>query len=123
MKFKTTEKAIRENYTNIICIGYCDLQTVLNYKTPIAYTCGVYGWNADVYEINNNTVICTGYRPIGNIRPSYELTRKYDKLAEKIVYTSGEYREKKQQLDNMLSDFIGDVMKEYNDNKNRRNKK
>lgn len=119
MKFRTSEKAIRENYTNIICIGYCDLQNLLNYKPPIAYTCGVYGWNADIYEINNSTVICTGYRPIGKIRPSYELTCEYDKRAKKIVYASGEYSEKKGQLDNLLADYIGDVMKEYNDKKGR----
>lgn len=123
MKFRTSEKAIRENYSNIICTGYCNLQNLLNYKPPIAYTCGVYGWNADVYEIDSSTVICTGYRPFGKIRPSYELTRNYDRLAEKIVYASGEYSEKKRQLDNLLSDFIGDVMKEYNDNKKRRVKK
>lgn len=123
MKFRTTEKALRNGYSNIICIGYCDLQTLLNYKHPIAYTCGTYGWNADIYEIDNSTAICTGYRPFGNIRPSYELIREYDKQAEKIVYASGEYSEKKRRLDEMLRDFIGDVFKEYNDNKNRRAKK
>ena len=28
---------------------------------PIAYTCGVYGWNFDVYNVYGKT-ICTGYR-------------------------------------------------------------
>ena len=50
MKFKTTQKAIKANYTNIICVGYCDLQHLLTYKTPIAYTVRREGWGADIYE-------------------------------------------------------------------------
>lgn len=98
MKFRTSEKAIRENYSNIICIGYCNLQHLLNFKTPVAYTCGVYGWKADIYDIGGGLAISTGYSPIGNIKPSYELQRRYDTLAEKIVYASGEYSEKKSSL-------------------------
>jgi hypothetical protein len=61
MKFKTTTKAIKEGCTNIKKAGYCELQALLRGHEPIAYTCGVYGWNYDVYHINGVT-ICTGYR-------------------------------------------------------------
>lgn len=61
MKFKTTTKAIREWNKNIKSAGYCELQNLLRGIEPVAYTCGVYGWNYDVYQINGVT-ICTGYR-------------------------------------------------------------
>ena len=61
MKFKTTAKAIRNNCYNVVSAGYCDLQYLLSYENPVAYTSGVYGWNFDVYEVNGLT-ICTGYR-------------------------------------------------------------
>lgn len=53
MKFKTTNKAIKQNYSQnyILNIGYCDLQTLLKYESPRAYTSGIYGWNYDLYDI------------------------------------------------------------------------
>ena len=85
MKIKVSKKEVVESFKNIICIGYCDLQSLLSYIDADYYTSGVYGWNADIYKINNNTVIVTGYRPFGNIR-NYDLVRKYEKKAEKIKY-------------------------------------
>lgn len=61
MKYKTTAKAIRNGGGNIRCAGYCDLSYLLTTHSPVAYTCGVYGWNFDVYEVYGLT-ICTGYR-------------------------------------------------------------
>lgn len=61
MKFKTTTKSLRESASNLRCAGYCDLQSLLRNHSPIAYTCGVYGWNYDIYEVYGLT-ICTGYR-------------------------------------------------------------
>lgn len=66
MKHKTTEKAIEQNYYKIIKVGYCNLQYLLQYEEPVAYTSGVYGWNADVYDFGNIAIV-TGYRPFGNI--------------------------------------------------------
>lgn len=61
MKYKTTRKAIVNGYRNIKCAGYGDLQHLLQNHSPNAYTCGVYGWNFDVYEVYGVT-ICTGCR-------------------------------------------------------------
>ena len=61
MKYKTTAKALREGACNLRSAGYCDLQYLLTNHSPVAYTCGVYGWNFDVYEVYGLT-ICTGYR-------------------------------------------------------------
>ena len=54
-------------YRNVIKVGYCDLQDALKWREPNFYTAGVYGWNSDVYVLDYDTVIVTGYRPFGNI--------------------------------------------------------
>lgn len=84
-KIKTTEKAIKNAYNNVISVGYCDLQNLLYDLEPTFYTCGVYGWNSDIYIIDYNTCIVTGYRPFGNIHASYNgICNKYDTKARKL---------------------------------------
>lgn len=61
MKYKTTRKAVVNGSVNVRSAGYCDLSYLLRNHSPIAYTCGVYGWNFDVFEVYGVT-ICTGYR-------------------------------------------------------------
>lgn len=114
MKFKTTQKAVKEGYRNIIKVGYCDLQYLLYYKNPVAYTHGVYGWNADIYEIGRGSAICTGYKPFGDIRPDYELVREYDEKAEKIVLSWNKYEHDEilKMLDELLNEFIERILGE-----------
>ena len=83
MNIKFTKKDILSNFANIICVGYCDIQYLLRYIDRIGYTCGVYGWNADIYKIDNATVIVTGYRPFGNISTKYDKSKYYNKLKER----------------------------------------
>ena len=109
MKLQTTNKQIKANFYKIIEIGYCDAQYLLAYKKPFAYTCGVYGWNADFYEIGN-TCISTGYRPIGE-RVDYELLRQLEREAQVIFleYTlSNETREK--MIDDLLNKLIDSII-------------
>ena len=61
MKIKTTRKAIIATSPRLVSVGYCEVQTLLRYHSPVAYNSGVYGWNFDVYQIHGLT-ICTGYR-------------------------------------------------------------
>ena len=114
MKFKTTQKAVKEGYGNIIKTGYCNLQYLLYYQKPVAYTAGVYGWNADIYDIGCGVAICTGYRPFGNVEVDCELLREYNKKAEKIVLSWNEYKhnEKLKILDELLNEFIEKVLGE-----------
>lgn len=111
MKFKTTQKAIKANYTNVICVGYCDLQHLLTYENPIAYTVRREGWGADIYKVNSNTVIVTGYAPFGNVRPAYDVVRRYDNTAKHILYAhcDWEYEELKHCFGEMIQDFILEV--------------
>lgn len=82
MKFKTTRKAIASTSDRIVSAGYCDLQTLLRNHSPIAYTCGVYGWNFDVYEVYGLT-ICTGYRNMPG--PRAKNIDEYESRAREIM--------------------------------------
>lgn len=112
MKFKTTQKAVKEGYWKVIKVGYCDLQHLLYYQKPVAYTCGVYGWNADIYDIGCGTALCTGYKPFGDIRPNYELVREYDKKARKIIQKTKFDDNPKEKVDELLNEFIEKVLGE-----------
>lgn len=105
MKYKTTIRAIREGACNPRSVGYCDLQNLLTNHSPIAYTCGAYGWNFDVYEVYGVT-ICTGYR--GMVGPRCEGVREYEEKAEKILSWENKemtYDEKREAVENLLHEF------------------
>ena len=105
MKYKTTAKAIREGACNPRTAGYCDLQNLLINHSPIAYTCGVYGWNFDVYEVYGVT-ICTGYR--GMVGPRCEGVKEYEEKAAKILSWENKemtYDEKLEAVENLLREF------------------
>lgn len=107
MKFKTTQKAIRANYNKIICVPYCGLQNLLNYESPVAYTVHREGWAADIYDMGGGVAIVTGYAPFGNVRPSYELRKRYEMQAEKIrKYYSFDYKKCKARLHGAIHEFI-----------------
>ena len=111
MKFKTTQKEIKNNYNKIIKVSYCRLQHLLNYCEPEAYTTNSYGWGADIYTFNN-VAISTGYAPFGNIIPDYEILRKYDIEAQKICYCNFDYEEKRDKLNILIKKFITEVTEE-----------
>ena len=110
MKFRTTQKVIKENFGTIICVPYCGLQNLLNYENPVAYTVRREWWAADIYDMGGGVAIVTGYEPFGNIRPSYELRKRYETQAEKIRYNySLAWKEQKEQLRELARAFIEEV--------------
>lgn len=103
MKFKTTRKAIVNGSTNIVCAGYCDLQTLLHNHSAIAYTCGVYGWNFDVYEVYGLT-ICTGYRGMPGRRANN--IGEYERKARAIMDDyKRNYEERTADVEKLLIEF------------------
>jgi hypothetical protein len=81
MKYKTTAKAIRNDSRASIAIGYCDACYLLQHRKAEAYTCGQYGWNFDVYRVEN-VYICTGYRGMVGIKADYDLVHRLNKEAK-----------------------------------------
>ena len=114
MKFKTTKKEIYQNYKNVICVGYCELDNLLTNHDPIAYNSGVEGWKCDIYDINGVAIV-TGYQPFGNIRPHYDTIKKYDDEAREILCDSwGNYQKILDQTDQLLNQFIKEVINDEN---------
>lgn len=110
MKFKTTQKEIRANFNKIICVPYCELQTLLNYESPVAYTVRREGWAADIYDMGSGVAIVTGYAPFGNVRPGYDICRKYEKQAEKIRYNYDlSYDRQRDMLKSLAKEFVKEV--------------
>lgn len=106
MKFKTTAKAIRESYGKKIAVSYCGMQHLLWNHAPVAYTCGVYGWNFDVYSVDGVT-ICTGYRGMVGKSVDYDMLRKYETEAEKIKHDyMTPYEERQEKVERLLKEFL-----------------
>ena len=110
MKLKTTNKEIQSNFSKIVKIGYCKAQYLLHYKSPFSYTCGVYGWNADFYQIGN-ACISTGYRTIGD-SVDYSLLLQLEKQAQDICldYSIND-KTKEKQIDELLNELLNSLNK------------
>ena len=108
MKTQTTKKAIMNAYRNVIKVGYCDMQSALTWREPNFYTVGVFGWNADVYVIDDDTVIVTGYRPFGNMKLSREVIDTLNKCAESITRYF-DYDMAKISLSNNLDELVSGI--------------
>lgn len=108
MRYKTTRKAMKESYDRIAKVGYCNLQHLLRFQEPFAYSTRVEGWACDYYDING-ILISTGYNPIEGKRTkcSYNICRKYDDEAHKILCDySLTQEEQKEKIDILLNEFI-----------------
>ena len=84
-KIKATKKEMKQNY-KILGVGYCDLQYLLSYQKPVAYSSSrMYGWLCDYYNING-VIISTGYNYIDtkNMKDDYSLVKEYEQKARKL---------------------------------------
>lgn len=107
-KIKTTARSIKSAYAPnyLFRTGYCAIQTLFHYDEPKAYTCGTYGWNFDLYDVEG-VGITTGYRGmLGHQIPS-EITKDFETRAEKIVYGNDTaWENKKAELKKLQIEFI-----------------
>ena len=119
MKYKTTKKEVKSNYRSIIRLGAVELYYLLKFTEPVAYTSGVYGWNADIYDLGNVAIV-TGYRSFGNITPDYDVVEKYNQLGKEIYEEehdqtkdwNEEDENKKNRLNKLIKEFIKEVTKQ-----------
>lgn len=106
MKLKTTRASVHKAFNTIISVGYCRLQSLLAREKPIGYTTRREGWGADIYEFGGVAIV-TGYAPFGKIQVPYDLTQKYERLAEKALYDSKlSFDVQKRILRDLIDDFI-----------------
>ena len=101
MKTKVTKKQIMSNFSEIMEVNYCVIQRLLDHFSPQYYTCGIYGWNSDIYVIDD-MVIVTGYNPFGTFRPSYKELERVNKAHEKIYAKNLSFDKKCDQVKKLL---------------------
>lgn len=108
MKTKTTKKTVYENYGKERCFsfGYCSIYYIGQLFDSMLYTCGVYGWNADIY-LFRNFCLCTGYRPFGT--DNEEVERICKEVNEKIK-ADNKYYEHPQMYIDELEERINKVL-------------
>ena len=110
MKMRISEKELKKNFKNVYSVGYCELK-MLGHLEADYYTAGVYGWNADVYKIDNNTLLVTGYRTFGKQVPK-EVVNIYNKMFEELKEKYHYYKNFKEKLNILLNSLIDTIKKE-----------
>lgn len=108
MKVQVSRGQVMSNYFAVIEVGYCDLQNLLAYEDARFYTAGVYGWNANLFEVpGTNRIIVTGYRPFGNVT-AYKV-REYDQKARELIIETQKANmsllESQQKLRELIKEF------------------
>lgn len=109
-KYKVTRKAMKESYDKIISVSYCNLQYLLKFQEPFAYSTRAEGWACDYYDIDG-VLISTGYAPIDSRRTksTYDICKKYDKAAREILCEYSSYEEQKEKINYLLMEYIKEV--------------
>ena len=110
MLLQVRKKDILNSSERVLKVGYCQLQSLLNYESRFGYSSSnVNGWSCDYYNING-VIISTGYNPIGQ-SVNYDLLKHYELQAEKITNDYKlSYEERKQKVTELLHDFINEVI-------------
>lgn len=111
MKVRITAKAIKESYSKCYSVGYCNLQFLLSHIEPLYFHAGVYGWDYDVYIINDDVAIFTGYRyPSSGIKKiPYEIVKKYENKAKNVIEKYTYYNIVSDKLQELINEMITEL--------------
>ena len=105
MKIQTTKKSIKNNFSKIIKINYCQASYLLYFKTAFAYSASRDRWLCDYYEIER-VCISTGYVPIGD-SVEHSRVNLLEAQARAIVHNYFlSMEERKEQVDLLLHQLI-----------------
>lgn len=107
-KIRLTKKSLNTDYWNILGTGYCNLQFLLKFQEPFAYSTRAEGWACDYYNVDG-VLISTGYSPMKSkrVRSCYELEHEYDDIARGILEDSEiSWEEKEEKVNRLLRQFI-----------------
>lgn len=110
-KIKLTKSILNTDYWNILGTGYCNLQYLLKFQEPFAYSTRAEGWACDYYNVNN-LLISTGYAPMKSkrVKSSWELEHEYDEAARKIIEDSSmSWKQKAAEVNRLLEEFAEKV--------------
>lgn len=102
MKIKATKKQITQQASRVLSVGYCALQTLLKYKSPFAYSAGIYGWTCDYYDAGDGLIISTGYSTAGTAtKAEVQIMNEYERKAQN-ARTAAE-------IDALYNEFIAKI--------------
>lgn len=93
MKVKVSRKSIKDNFRKVYCLDMSKANTIFYGQSPVYYTAGIYGWNCDVYIIDNDTAVTVGYRPFGDYLPEAvekDMVKKAERVRESSKYNYAE---------------------------------
>lgn len=99
-----TERELMDDYCYVVAVNYCKLQDLLSCVSRIGYMSSEYGWDADVYEVDDVCIV-TGYRPVGNLEIRYNTAMKYEKIARSIKEGNSNWTVVKEALRGLLGIF------------------
>ena len=107
-KTRLTKKFLNACYCNILGTGYCNLQFLLKFQEPFAYSTRAEGWACDYYNVDG-VLISTGYSPLKSkgVRSCYELEHEYESIAREILENSViSWEEKEESINRLLHKFV-----------------
>lgn len=107
MKIKTTRRELFNRFSRSYTVDMPHLFALADVQ-PFAYTCGVYGWNFDAYEVGG-VLLCSGYR--GMIGPRLDCARKYEERARKIDLLPILWSEKQKKARRIWREFVRELEK------------
>lgn len=112
MKLKITNKELRNNFSRVYNLSNVGLDRILRFFTPFAYTCGVYGWNADYYNIEG-IIVGIGYRSVvGETIKDTKLIKKFralEKRASELTWTDDNFNKKKQRVIKRFTELLHSI--------------
>ena len=117
MKLQTTKTNIKNNFGTVLTVGYCEIEYLLSYCSPFAYSAGVYGWNCDFYAPStkyNGVCLATGYNTdrLGGKRVNYELVKEYEQKAHELLNDYHSQINKREALNILIDEFIKKALEE-----------
>lgn len=101
---KISAKQVKETFTSVLSVPYCAAQNMLRFQSPVYYTAGLYGKNADIF-CEGDAVIAMGYRPFGKVA---RFVKKYEEKAGKFLYENrnADYKFQIEGLQKIVLDWI-----------------
>lgn len=116
MAFKVTRNSVKANYSNIYYVGYCEMYHMLSAFRKVGFSSGVYGWNYNVYEIDIDTCVVTGYRGMYGKRIERKQYEKFEKKAA-AIYRDPEnrlpYEKRQEKIRKMTLKFFDNLKKSF----------
>lgn len=83
-KIKMSRADVFHCWPRVWSLGYCEMSEALRLLDgPRGYSCGVYGWNYDVYDVGG-VAVCTGYRDMPGADVPRWFVQKWEKRARAL---------------------------------------